>query len=134
MFKESKVLIILVSFLVLFTGLFPKDAFAITAEERLIDVERQLKAIADEIRKYEGDKTDLEQQILENDQALKEVNIELALVQQKLLQAEKTLDIALQGYDESLDGLTEVQSVILDEQSKLGKVQIEISNVTSEPP
>ena len=132
MFKESKVLIILVSFLVLFTGLFPKDAFAITAEERLIDVERQLKAIADEIRKYEGDKTDLEQQILENDQALKEVNIELALVQQKLLQAEKTLDIALQGYDEALDGLTEVQSVILDEQSKLGKVQIEISNVTSE--
>ena len=76
MFKKPKGLIILASFLIFFTGLFPKDAFAITAEDRLIDVERQLKAIADEIRKYEGDKTDLEQQILENDQALKEVNIE----------------------------------------------------------
>ena len=132
MFRKPKALLIVVSFFLLFNGILPGEAFAITAEERLIDVEKQLQAIADEIRKYEGERTDLEQQILENDQALKEVNAELAIVRQKLSQAEDALEEALLGYDDSLNELTEVQSVILDEQSKLGKIQIEISNVSSE--
>ena len=132
MFKKPKDLIIMVSFFILFNGILPAEAFAITAEERLIDVEKQLQAIADEIRKYEGERTDLEQQILENDQALKEVNTELSIVRQKLSQAEDALEGALAGYDASLDELTEVQSGILDEQSKLGKIQIEISDVSSE--
>ena len=132
MFKKSKALLIIVSFILFFNGILPSDVFAITAEERLIDVERQLQAIADEIRQYEGERTELEQQILENDQSLKEVNSELAIVRQKLSQAENALEEALAGYDASLDELTGVQSVIVDEQSKLGKIQIEISNVTSE--
>ena len=88
MFKKSKALLIIVSFILFFNGILPSDVFAITAEERLIDVERQLQAIADEIRQYEGERTELEQQILENDQSLKEVNSELAIVRQKLSQAE----------------------------------------------
>jgi hypothetical protein len=36
---------------------FPSSLQAITAEDRLIEVERQLQAIADQISKYEGSKT-----------------------------------------------------------------------------
>ena len=50
------------------TLIFPSSLQAITAEDRLIEVERQLQAIADQISKYEGSKTDLEKAILENDQ------------------------------------------------------------------
>ena len=118
--------------MIFFGGVIPVDAFAITAEDRLIDVERQLQAIADEIRQYEGERTELEQQILQNDQALKEVNTELVIVKGKLSEAEQALELALQGYDASLDELTKVQTVIVDEQSKLGKIQTEISKVTVE--
>ena len=41
-------------------------------------------AIANQIKLYECDKTDLEKAILENDSALRKVNAELAEVQKKL--------------------------------------------------
>ena len=132
MYRATKVLAPFISLMIFFGGGIPVDAFAITAEDRLIDVERQLQAIADEIRQYEGERTELEQQILQNDQALKEVNTELVIVKGKLSEAEKALELALQGYDASLDELTKVQTVIVDEQSKLGKIQTEISKVTVE--
>ena len=132
MYRATKVLAPFISLMIFFGGIIPVDAFAITAEDRLIDVERQLQAIADEIRQYEGERTELEQQILQNDQALKEVNTELVIVKGKLSEAEKALELALQGYDASLDELTKVQTVIVDEQSKLGKIQTEISKVTVE--
>lgn len=132
MYRTSKALVPLLSLMIFFGGVIPVDAYAITAEDRLVDVERQLQAIADEIRKYEGERTELEKQILENDQALKEVNAELVIVRGKLSEAEKALEVALQGYDASLDELTKVQTVIVDEQSKLGKIQTEISKVTAE--
>ena len=132
MYRATKVLAPFISLMIFFGGVIPVDAFAITAEDRLIDVERQLQAIADEIRQYEGERTELEQQILQNDQALKEVNTELVIVKGKLSEAEKALELALQGYDASLDELTKVQTVIVDEQSKLGKIQTEISKVTVE--
>ena len=71
------------------TLMFPMSLQAITAEDRLIEVERQLQAIADQISKYEGDKTDLEKAILENDQDLQQVNRELAEVQSRLQAAER---------------------------------------------
>ena len=40
-------------FLVL-TLMFPTNSMAITAEDRLIEVERQLQAIAEQISNYEG--------------------------------------------------------------------------------
>ena len=132
MYRATKVLAPFISLMIFFGGVIPVDAFAITAEDRLIDVERQLQAIADEIRQYEGERTELEQQILQNDQALKEVNTELVIVKGKLSEAEQALELALQGYDASLDELTKVQTVIVDEQSKLGKIQTEISKVTVE--
>ena len=132
MYRISKALVPLLALMIFFGGVIPVDAYAITAEDRLVDVERQLQAIADEIRKYEGERTELEKQILENDQALKEVNAELVIVRGKLSEAEKALEVALQGYDASLDELTKVQTVIVDEQSKLGKIQTEISKVTAE--
>ena len=46
-------------FLVL-TLMFPTNSMAITAEDRLIEVERQLQAIAEQISNYEGQLTDLE--------------------------------------------------------------------------
>ena len=58
-------------------------SFGITAEERLEEVEKQLIAIANQIKQYEGDKTDLEKAILENDASLKKVNQELSEVQKK---------------------------------------------------
>ena len=120
------------SFTLFFTSIISPDVLAVTAEDRLVDVERQLQAIAEQIRKYEGERTELEKQILANDEALKEVNAELLEVQKKLQEAENALEVALSGYDSSLDELANVQSVIVDEQSKLGKIQGEISNVTSE--
>ena len=61
--------------------LFPNDLSAITAEDRLIEVERQLQAIAEQISKYEGERTDLEKAIIANDKDLAQVNSELAEVQ-----------------------------------------------------
>ena len=45
-------------FLVL-TLMFPTNSMAITADDRLIEVERQLPAIAEQISKYEGQLTDI---------------------------------------------------------------------------
>lgn len=132
MYRKKGYIASLIVLTIFVGGVIPVDALAITAEDRLVDVERQLQAIADEIRKYEGERTELEKQILENDRSLKEVNAELIVVRGKLLEAEAALDLALQGYDESLDELTKVQTVIVDEQSKLGKIQTEISKVTNE--
>ena len=112
--------------------MFPTSLQAITAEDRLIEVERQLQAIADQISKYEGDKTDLEKAILENDQDLQQVNRELAEVQSRLQAAERELEAALANYDGTLDDLANVQQTIVQEQTKLGKIKNEISNVSDE--
>ena len=111
---------------------FPSSLQAITAEDRLIEVERQLQAIADQISKYEGSKTDLEKAILENDQDLQQVNRELAEVQSRLQAAERELAGALANYDGTLDDLANVQQTIVEEQTKLGKIKNEISNVSDE--
>ena len=102
---------------------------AITAEERLEEVEKQLQAIANQINQYEGEKTDLEKAIISNDSALRQVNRELSEVQSRLEVAEKALANALAGYDTSLDNLALVQQNIVQEQTKLGKIKTEITNV-----
>ena len=96
---------------------------AITAEERLEEVEKQLQAIANQINQYEGEKTDLEKAIISNDSALRQVNRELSEVQSRLEVAEKALANALAGYDTSLDNLALVQQNIVQEQTKLGKIK-----------
>ena len=105
---------------------------AITAEERLEEVEKQLQAVANQINQYEGEKTDLEKAIISNDSALRQVNRELSEVQSRLLVAEKALADALAGYDTSLDNLALVQQNIVQEQTKLGKIKSEITNVKDE--
>ena len=112
--------------------IFPTSVTAITAEERLIEVERQLQAIAEQISKYEGEKTDLERAILQNDKDLNQVNKELAEVQSRLNAAQKALEDALANYENSLDNLAAVQQVIVEEQIKLGKIKNEITNVSDE--
>ena len=107
-------------------------SYSITAEERLEEVEKQLIAIANQIKLYEGDKTDLEKAILENDSALRKVNAELAEVQKKLEAAEKALSIALDGYDQTLNDLAIVQENIIEEQILLGATKNEITKVKEE--
>ena len=55
MIKKITILITTIFFLTSF--LFPNDLSAITAEDRLIEVEKQLQAIAEQISKYEGERT-----------------------------------------------------------------------------
>ena len=62
MIKKITILITPIFFLTSF--LFPNDLSAITAEDRLIEVEKQLQAIAEQISKYEGERTDLKRQLL----------------------------------------------------------------------
>jgi len=107
-------------------------SYSITAEERLEEVEKQLTAIANQIKLYEGDKTDLEKAILENDSALKKVNAELSEVQKKLEAAEKALSIAIDGYDQTLNDLAIVQENIIEEQILLGATKNEITKVKEE--
>ena len=112
--------------------LFPSDLIAITAEDRLIEVERQLQAIAEQISKYEGERTDLEKAIIANDKDLAQVNSELAEVQSRLAVVERELAKALENYDVTLNDLVAVQENIINEQIKLGKIKNEISNVSTE--
>ena len=117
----------------LFTSiLFPSDLQAITAEDRLIEVERQLQAIAEQINKYEGERTDLEKEIIANEKDLVKVNGELAEVQRRLAAVERELDKALENYDSSLNDLVAVQENIIQEQIKLGKIKSEITDVSEE--
>ena len=97
---------------------------AITAEERLEEVEKQLQAVANQINQYEGEKTDLEKAIIANDSALRKVNRELSEVQSRLVVAKKALDKALAGYDTSLDNLALVQQNIVQEQTRFRKNKI----------
>ena len=112
--------------------MFPAELNAITAEDRLIEVERQLQAIAEQISKYEGDRTDLEKAIIANDKDLAQVNSELAEVQSRLAVVERELEKALENYDFSLNDLVAVQENIINEQIKLGKIKNEIADVSSE--
>ena len=66
----NKITILFTSFFLLLSLVFPIELSAITAEDRLIEVERQLQAIAAEISKYEGERTDLEKAIIANDKDL----------------------------------------------------------------
>ena len=112
--------------------LLPDNLNAITAEDRLIQVERQLQAIAEQISKYEGERTDLEKAILANDKDLAQVNGELAEVQSRLVAVERELNKALENYDFALNDLATVQETIVQEQVKLGKIKNEISDVSDE--
>ena len=75
MIKKITILITPIFFFTSF--LFPNDLNAITAEDRLIEVEKQLQAIAEQISKYEGERTDLEKEIIANDKDLAQVNLSL---------------------------------------------------------
>ena len=128
----KKILVSTLALSILILTVFPSKVTAITAEERLIEVERQLQAIAEQISKYEGEKTDLEKAIIQNDKDLNQVNKELAEVQSRLNAAEKALEDALLNYDDSLNNLAAVQQIIVEEQIKLGKIKNEITNVSDE--
>ena len=130
MIKKITLLITPIFFLTSF--LLPSDLKAITAEDRLIEVEKQLQAIAEQISKYEGERTDLEKAIIANDRDLAQVNSELAEVQSRLALVEKDLNKALENYDYSLNDLVAVQENIIQEQIKLGKIKSEISDISNE--
>ena len=123
---------VLILFLIFIQTIFVDHSFAITAEERLEEVEKQLIAVANQIKQYEGEKTDLEKAILANDASLKKVNDELAEVQRRLVAAELALEKALEGYDESLNNLAAIQQNIVNEQITLGKTKNEILKVKDE--
>ncbi len=126
---NKKITSIYLVFSVLIQLFLIDTSHAITAEERLEEVEKQLIAIANQIKQYEGEKTDLEKAILANDSSLKKVNDELAAVQRRLAAAELALEQALAGYDDSLNNLAAIQQNIVNEQITLGKTKNEISKV-----
>ena len=130
MIKKITIFFTIIFFITSF--LLPSNLSAITAEDRLIEVERQLQAIAEQISKYEGERTDLEKAILANDKDLAQVNSELAEVQSRLVAVEKELNKALENYDFALNDLAAVQETIVQEQIKLGKIKNEISDVSDE--
>ena len=130
MIKKITIFFTIIFFITSF--LLPDNLNAITAEDRLIEVERQLQAIAEQISKYEGERTDLEKAILANDKDLAQVNSELAEVQSRLVVVEKELNKALENYDFALNDLAAVQETIVQEQIKLGKIKNEISDVSDE--
>jgi len=126
---SKRIIIPILFFSLLIQLVVVDDLNANTAEERLIEVEKQLQAVANQINQYEGEKTNLEKDILANDSAIKQVNSELAQVQARLVQAEEALGEALAGYDQSLENLAAVQQNIIQEQTKLGKIKNEITDV-----
>ena len=128
----NKVTLLITPIFFLTSFLFPTDLKAITAKDRLIEVEKQLQAIAEQISKYEGERTDLEKEIIANDRDLAQVNSELAEVQSRLALVERDLDRALENYDFSLNDLVAVQENIIQEQIKLGKIKSEISDISNE--
>ena len=130
MIKKTTLLITPIFFFTSF--LFPSELKAITAEDRLIEVEKQLQAIAEQISKYEGERTDLEKEIIANDRDLAQVNSELAEVQSRVASVERDLDKALENYDFSLNDLVAVQENIIQEQIKLGEIKSEISDISNE--
>ncbi len=130
MIKKITIFFTIIFFITSF--LLPDNLNAITAEDRLIEVERQLQAIAEQISKYEGERTDLEKAILANDKDLAQVNGELAEVQSRLVAVERELNKALENYDFTLNDLATVQETIVQEQIKLGKIKNEISDVSDE--
>ena len=115
---SKRIFISVLLFSLIIQVIFVEELNANTAEERLLEVENQLKAVANQIKQYEGEKTNLEKAILANDSALSQVNQELAQVQSRLQKAEKDLSIALSGYDQSLENLAAVQQIIIKEQTK----------------
>ena len=130
MIKKITIFFTIIFFITSF--LLPDNLNAITAEDRLIEVERQLQAIAEQISRYEGERTDLEKAILANDKDLAQVNGELAEVQSRLVAVERELNKALENYAFALNDLATVQETIVQEQIKLGKIKNEISDVSDE--
>ena len=130
MIKKITIFFTIIFFITSF--LLPDNLNAITAEDRLIEVERQLQAIAEQISRYEGERTDLEKAILANDKDLAQVNGELAEVQSRLVAVERELNKALENYAFALNDLATVQETIVQEQIKLGNIKNEISDVSDE--
>ena len=85
----KKIIIQILFFSLLSQIVLVEELNANTAEQRLIEVEKQLQAVANQIKQYEGEKTSLEKAILANDSALNQVNRELAQVQARLVKAEE---------------------------------------------
>ena len=129
---SKRIIILILFFSILSQLVIVDDLKANTAEQRLIEVEKQLQAVANQIKQYEGEKTNLEKAILSNDSALKQVNSELAQVQARLVKAEEALEEALAGYDQSLENLAAVQQNIIQEQTILGKIKNDITDVKDE--
>ena len=130
MIKKITILFIPIFFFTSF--LFPSGLSAITAEDRLIEVEKQLQAIAEQISKYEGERTDLEKAIIANDKDLAQVNSELAEVLSRLAVVQKELEKALENYGVTVDDLSAVKEIIRNEEIKLAKIKNEISDVSEE--
>ena len=94
----KKFLSISILFLLFVQTVFIDHSFAITAEERLEEVEKQLIAIANQIKQYEGDKTYLEKaqknkELSENEfNNLSESNAKLKCIFHMLVPDDEELD------------------------------------------
>jgi len=128
----KKIAILITPIFLITSVIFPNDSSAITAEDRLIEVEKQLQAIAEQISKYQGERTDLEKAIIANDKELAQVNSELSEVQSRLANVQRELDIAYENYGVTVDDLSAVQEIIRNEEIKLAKIKNEISDVSDE--
>ena len=93
-------------------------SFSITAEERLEEVEKQLIAIANQIKQYEGEKTDLEKAILEIPLLVKSNLSEPVVSMSKLLRmkAGDTLNVNL---EDTVDFYVENQKYFKAEMGEL---------------
>ncbi len=56
----KRIIILILFFSILSQLVIVDDLKANTAEQRLIEVEKQLQAVANQIKQYEGEKTNLE--------------------------------------------------------------------------
>ena len=57
---SKRIIILILFFSILSQLVIVDDLKANTAEQRLIEVEKQLQAVANQIKQYEGEKTNLE--------------------------------------------------------------------------
>ena len=73
----------------LFQTLSLESLNAITAEERLEEVEKQLQAIANQINQYEGEKTDLEKSDTDSEPELTENEVAKAIEEDKKKKTKK---------------------------------------------
>ena len=117
-------------FLVL-TLMFPTNSMAITAEDRLIEVERQLQKSLSKSVTTKVNLLILKMLFWKTIKIYNKSTKNLQKCNQGFLLL-KELEKALENYDGTLNDLAEVQQTIVQEQTKLGKIKNEISNVSDE--